>query len=112
VKEIHRQAPTYLLAIDLPGRRCPGDLTAPVSATGCNPWWPTSDGRIDSLIIVGHSMAGLFSPVTTARFVASAEMVAGLVPPTALPWWTRFPVFGLVRTPHREAHHQKGKASV
>ena len=88
VEEIHRQAPDVtVLAIDLPGRRGkPGDL---IGARVGN--WVQSvvadieTAGIDSLIIVGHSMAGLVLPGVTTKLGSSRvrEMVlaAAFVPP-------------------------------
>jgi len=119
VEEIHRQAPDVtVLAIDLPGRRGkPGDL---IGARVGN--WVQSvvadieTAGIDSLIIVGHSMAGLVLPGVTTKLgssrVREMVMAAAFVPPDGAAMVDTVPgSLGWYARHTAKRNHQKGKAS-
>jgi pimeloyl-ACP methyl ester carboxylesterase len=119
VESIHRQAPDVsVLAVDLPGRRGkPGEL---IGASIGN--WVQSvvtdieAAGIDTLIIVGHSMAGLVVPGVAAKLGSSrvCEMVlaAAFIPPNGAAMVDAVPGgLGWYARHTAKRNHQKGKAA-
>jgi pimeloyl-ACP methyl ester carboxylesterase len=119
VDEIRRQAPELtVLAVDLPGRRGKsGDLIG----ARIDDWVGSvvSDietAGIDSLVIVGHSMAGLVLPGVAAKLGSSRvrEMVlaAAFVPPDGAAMVDTVPgSLGWYARHTAKRNHQKGRAA-
>jgi pimeloyl-ACP methyl ester carboxylesterase len=88
IAEVHRLAPDLtVLAVDLPGRRTkPGDLwTLTIADWVDSVVADVEDARLDDVVIVGHSMAGLTVPGVVTKLGASRvrEMIlaGACVPP-------------------------------